>query len=315
MAAGVSIDGIDISTLGMFIVRGGDEDLIVLPEQKEPEYVDWPEYAGKEYDLSNPVFEERDVTVQYYLMGNEKTFKYRLNEFRRWHWVTGYRELYIQEFDRTFNLRFKGISDYSQNRGFSVNGDKNAHIDVDYVMDDPVQFLDNAITTPNGSGQQTYVGINDYDLSSFGINVREVYNSALCFSVKEPLIFESDYKTGVTADVDATLAKDDAEINIKCTMTADSLEQFWHNYNALWYHLSAGEIKLSLTAARRYWKCWYKKMSAFTKVTPFGNRIMVRFTLTLVAFMPVHYLLFTEAGKAINTENGNVIDMNTNGYD
>ena len=306
------IDGIDITTLGMFIVKGGDTGFVMFPEAKEPEYNDWPEETGLEVDLDNPVFNARKFTVQYYCKGDASNFQNRIDAFYELHYQIGYRSIYIREFDKTFQLRFVGISDYRQKRGFSVIGEKSAYISVDYMMDGPVQFFTSGITNPiSARDYLAKVRINNIDLSKFGIIVRDIYATAMKSKPKDPLTIESGYTTGITADVDNPVVKELSNITIECTMLADDLATFWTNYNALWNNLSAGRVVLSLTSAIKDFSCWYMKMQRFIKHRPFNQRVKVDFDLVLATYSDeeILYLLASEDDKLITTEDGFCIDM------
>lgn len=308
----VIIDGTDIATLGAFILRGGDNGFIMLPESKELDTNDWPEENGLEPDLESLVFAARKFTVKYYLSGDYTIFKPRLTSFENLHYQPGYREIYIREFDKTFQLRFAGISGYNQTKGFAHNGNKAAFIDVDYWMDNPVQFLTSGITAPVSDRENSaLVSINDIDLSNFGIVVRQIYASALKSKPKEPLFQQSKYSTGLIADMDAPVKKQMGEVVIQCTMIADDLATFWTNYNALWGNLSAGKITLSLTAAFRSFYCYYIGMDGFEKIRPFNQRIKINFNLRLTAYdiAELMYLLAAEDGSLITTEDGYCIDL------
>lgn len=312
MIGAVIIDGTDIATLGAFIIRGGDNGFIMLPETKEVDANDWPEENGLEPDLTNLVFAARKFTVKYYLSGDYTTFKTRLASFENLHFQPGYREIYIREFDKTFQLRFAGFSGYNQTKGFAHNGQKAAFIDVDYWLDDPVQFLAAGIIAPVSDRENAaQVSINDIDLSNFNIVVRNIYTSAMKSKPKDPLLQQSKYISGLTADMDAPVKKQMAEVVIQCTMFADDLATFWTNYNALWGNLSAGQITLSLTAAFRSFYCYYIGMEGFEKLRPFNQRIKVNFNLRLAAYdiAELMYLLAAEDGSLITTEDGYCIDL------
>jgi hypothetical protein len=308
-SGGCIIDGIDLYTLGIFIVRGGDHDLISFPARKTPDINDWPDEDGVEPDLSAPVFEPKKVTIQYYCNGNELALKSRVDAFVNLHFVPGYRTVYIREFDKTFTLRFSGISNYKQTHGYTTPGRKGAFIDVDYWMDDPLQFFGAATVPQNGRNATTHVSISGTDLSEFGIIVRDVYTTALRLPLKTGLTTSSRWATGQVADADY-MHKQVAEINIDCSMILNNRADFWNNYNALFNALTSGVLRLGLTAAQKDFSCWYKSMSEFRK-KPWTDRVFAEFRLTVVAYdwNSMLYLLSTEAGEVVLTSDDYCIDL------
>ena len=313
MTGACTIDGIDIATLGVLILRGGDHDLISFPSRKDPKYNDWPEEDGIEISDDDPVFNEKKVTAKYYLKGDETNFKSRVNAFLDLHVVAGYRSVYVREFDRTFQLRFIGVTGYEQNRGFSRSGEKSVRLDVEYSMDDPIQFLNPLIVAPaSGRSIPAQVTINSIDLAQYGIVVHKVYSTALRWSVKQGLVISSKYRTGLIADVAIPPKRKMQRITLECTMIAPDRAAFWNNYNALWSVMSSSTFMLGLPAAMKGFRCYYSVMSGFSK-SPWTGRVILKFNLEVVAcsFEALNYLLAAESGMLIITEDGiNYIDMN-----
>jgi hypothetical protein len=284
MTGACLIDNIDIADLGVLILRGGDNDFISFPSRKDPESNDWPELDGIEIGTDDPVFNEKKVTVKYYLKGDENTFKPNLSSFFDLHTAQGYRTIYIREFDKSFQLRYVEVSDFDQKRGFSLTGEKSAYIDIDYVMDDPVQFLDPLVVVPTAWRiNPAHVTINGMDLSLFGIVVQDIYNTALVQGVKEGLLIKSDYRSGLIADIAAAHKKRMQPITIDCKMIADNREDFITSYTALFNKIKSGVVTLGLTAAQEQFSCYYSGMSGFEK-RPWGSgRAIASFKLEFIA--------------------------------
>ena len=57
----MTINGIDISTIGMLLLKGGDVDLFAFPERKTPQTNDWFEHDGLDVDLSEAYFNARKI--------------------------------------------------------------------------------------------------------------------------------------------------------------------------------------------------------------------------------------------------------------
>lgn len=286
MIGACTIDGTDIATLGMFIVKGGDYDFLSFPERKDPLINDWFEEDGLDVDLSEVFFEAKKVSVKYYLSATDATlFNQRLNAFEMLHYQTGYRQIYVREFDRTFSLRFKEISDYKHKGGLAKSGKKSAFITVDYMMDDPFQsFEPNAPSSPISTrANLAQVKLNTYDFSKFGIVIQDAYSSAL--KIRAPklgLALAFERRTGLLSDMDYVPSKRGRQITIACTMLANSTAEFQSNYNALFNQVritEALEIELPNTTVIN---CYYKRMADFRKEYAFNTKIKLTFNLILI---------------------------------
>ncbi|GAB6010238.1 hypothetical protein [Dysgonomonas reticulitermitis] len=308
------IDGIDIADFGMFILKGGDYDLLPFPERIEPTQNDWYEEDGIDVDLTEVFFKQRDVTLNFYLSAETSDdFIDNLDNFHRLISKPKPRKLYIREFGKEFTLRYVSCPSYTQNRGFLTHGKKSGEISVNFVMDDPLQLFSKPqniipnITRP----AQSHVAINDYDLSKFGIIVNQCYNTALNLpAAKEPLVKTFDKQNG--ADVlypantkAARQTLKNKQIVIECTMIADSRETFYYNYEALFNNLTRPE-PIRLSTLYEDFECYYSVMQNFEKTEPFSKRIKVKFNLSLTILKPNRpvQVLATESGIPIMTEDG-----------
>lgn len=283
MNAACTIDGIDIATLGVIILRDGDTGFISLPGRKTPVIIDWPDRNGFEIGSDDPVYNEKKLTVNYYLKGDETTFQGRLNSFVSLHELSGYRAVVVREFGTTFQLRYAGVSSFSMNRGFSLPGEKAARISIDYVMDNPIQFIDlTALPTANRP-LPTRVKISNIDLSAFGIIVQDIYSGAFRFPVKDRLVYQSSYLTGNIADTSYAPKLGSQEITIRCTMICDDASSFMENYSALFNTLDVASFTLNLTSAGKQFKCYYSNMESFRK-RPWTERAIASFDLKLIGY-------------------------------
>ncbi len=282
MSGACIIDGTDISTLGMFIVKGGDDDFVSYPSRREPTQNDWFEYDGLEIDWDSLTFKSKTVKVQYYIAADDKTtFNNHLNAFKNLHLASGLREIYIREFDRTFNLQYVKVTDYKHSGGLYKSGKKYGYITIEYADNDPVSLFSSDITEPaGGNGITTQVLVNNVDFSNYGIIIKEFYSTALKFSSpKQGIAVESAYIDGVVVDTDFTPTKQSRQFTIECSLLSDSLDEFWQNYTALFNVLSAKEsIELSLTNGEVI-TCYYSSMDNCEKMRPFNQKIHLGFNL------------------------------------
>lgn len=309
MTGSCIIDGIDLSSLGVFILRGGDLDFISYPERKAPLSTSWYEQNGIDVDLTEIYFKEKQVSVKFHLQaGNGTEMVSRIASFRSLLSAPGLRRIYVREFDKTFLLRYVSCPDYSHRGGLAKKGGKRGDITVTFSMDDPLQFFTHPeITHPAGSwNNKTYVTIGGRDLGEFGIIVTQCYNSLLLFpALKRPLTRSFDKENGLLVSTPATANYEVKQVTISCVMRATDLTEFYNNYEALFNVLTVKE-ELSLSSYAGTETCFYSSMSNFRKLRPFKSRVLVSFDLILTCLDSgaVAFLLAAEDGSLFVTEDG-----------
>lgn len=279
------IDRQDIGAWGMFILRGGDYDFLSFPERKTPDLNNWHEVDGVDADLSEVFFKEKQVTVRFYISGdNGESYFNNLSSFYELISVPGSRQLYSREFQKTFTLRFLSCEDYMHIGGMYKSGKKRGELEVAFSMDDPLLlFPDTESLTPrNGRSKPAQVKINGIDLSEFGIIVNQCYNTVLRLANPKPPLTRSFSKAnGILAYTPARTTFEVKQITIDCTMTAQSLDDFYFNYGVLFNHMRAtGVIEIGNYSGNDL--CYYSSMTDFEKLSPFSRRILVKFSLNFI---------------------------------
>jgi hypothetical protein len=312
MTGSVIIDGLDMyESYKCFLLKGGDQDLLVFPERKEPDEINWFEKNGVDVDLEDVAFKAREVRMSFYFScPTSGEFLRNLDTFYRHISSKGYREVFLRELNRTFLLRFLSCEEYSQRGHFSKTGRKAARINVVFSCDDPLQVIDLDINTPVTTRPfLTYVMINSIDLCNYGIIVKDIYTTALPLPAKKAVL-EQEISNGVVADVLAETTFEPYEIVIECSMLSPSLSSFYNDYSALFYQLSRpGTLSLRLSAANKTVSCYYTKQDSLIKVHAFSSGVNISFKLYLKAidFSFMTYLLGTETRKVLTTENGKLL--------
>ena len=157
------------------------------------------------------------------------------------------------------------------------------------------------------------IKVNHFDLSEFGIVVREVYSSAMRpRSMKSILERNIHNVNGNIVDLGAEPKKQSRQITIDCTMLADTLNEFYVNYNALFNNMRVTvPIGLQVSQAAKRVNCYYSKMTNFKKETAFTRKVKVSFSLVLqeVTQITLLRLLTTESGLLIETDDGRLIEL------
>lgn len=274
------IDGVDIATLGVFILKGGDGDFIAYPDRKEPLKNDWFEHDGVEIDFSSLTFQPKKIKVDYYLSApNTLLFKQRLNAFQNLHFASGNRQIYLREFDHTFNLQFVGVNKMNHKGGLWKEGRKSANLTIEYVDNNPLALFTPSIVTPTGGGMLTRVKLNGTDLAAYGIKIQDFYSTALNIpNPKLGIATETQFLSGAVVDVDFAPKKQTRKISMECTLLADNLQDFWTNYTALFNQLNKPELLFTLAGGTQI-SCYYTGMASFKKMRPFNSRVFLTFTL------------------------------------
>lgn len=278
------LNGVDLADLGIFIAKGGSNDLLCFPERRQPTLTDWAEHDGLEVDYADIYFKEKKITIAWIMTAvNSEVFKENLNTFQTLHEETGYRQLTIAEFNSSYTLRYLGFSNFQPpKRGLLVPGKHIAHFAVDYVMDNPLQGLDTGALTPISClDTLSYVSINGVDLSYYNIVVTDMYASAMRPPmVKDRLVIENP-TGGVLADT-SWVKKQAKEVVVNCTMFGETVEELKHNLSALFAQCNTSNPILVTSLAGNF-KCIYKQMTGFVKHTPFRRKIKVSYSLILLS--------------------------------
>lgn len=280
----VTIDAINLTTFGAFILKGGDVDLLSFPDRKNPPTNDWFENDGLDCDLSEVFFEAKTVKIKYYITAATTTeFNQRLNAFDMLHKQTGYRQLYIADFNRTFELRTLEFLKLDHKGGLARTGKKSAEIEVSYSMDNPLQYFTSAVLVPTlNRANVSHVSLNGYDFSQFGVVIQQAYNSIVIpASPKLGTVNSSNFANGQTADVNYVPKKRSRKLTIECTLLSNTYAEFETNYMALFNQLTKpGQIEISYVNGTI--PCYYSAMKDFKKEKPLTNGARVTFKLELI---------------------------------
>lgn len=309
------IDGIDLATYGTFIERGGSDDFLSFPERRKPDQNNWAEHDGLEVDFTDCYFDAKKVRVNYVIIGsNETTFQQHLNSVATLHQSPGLRRMYVREYNRTFELRFVGFTNYKHEGGLYKSGKKIGKLTAEFMMDDPLQIFTPAVISPISQRESlAQIKVNHFDLSAFGIVVREVYSSAIRpRSMKKSLARNTFGHDGNIIDLEPLAKKQARQITIDCTMLANTLNEFYVNWNALFNNMRVeAPIELQVSQAGKTIQCYYDKMTNLKKEAPFKRKVKVSFSLVLqeAARVTLLRLLSAENGFLIETEDGLLIDL------
>ena len=97
------------------IILTGTEKLLEFPERKESVNNDWRESNGMEYDLSSPVFKDKDCELQFgILTDTDVDFWTNYNAFFNELKLAGKQDLFIFDHGQTYEVFYQSSSNFKK---------------------------------------------------------------------------------------------------------------------------------------------------------------------------------------------------------
>ena len=303
------IDNRDIfTTFGVCVKEGGYDELLAFPALVEPDKNVWPEEDGIEVDLSAPVLSGKELAISF--VATDPSIE--INEFISYVARPGYRMVRIPALNREWRLRLVSQPDTIV---YGPTGDQRIAFSLRFADDFPMRVL--SYEPADGGGTQVPSSVYSLDgiaLDRYGIVVESGRDNVMrSAAVKKNLTRQFSTMDGVLYDADH-VAFTEKEVSFKCCLVADTVERFWKCYIAFFNDLiRPGERILRYGEIDKSYPCYYQSTSGWN-LKELSDRVIVEFTLTLVftAFRDsgnTIYLLATEEGDWISTEDDNLIDM------
>lgn len=300
------IDGVDTLTkYGVFVEHYGYKSLVQFPALKKVTTNIWPEEDGEEADLSNPQLDTRELEINFHVSNYDLVgdLMEKLSD-------GAYHTFNFAEIGKTFNLRL--VSESSNNR-FNKSG----KFALQFADDEP--FFGYKYIAPDNSFGVMRQGweIDGVDTSEYSMLVLIGTDSSLLKSpsVKKNLLVNVNSRSGAIYDGESVFFET-KDVTLKCLIRANSREEFWRNYNALFWNLTrANERELYWNKTGEPYPCYYKSSSVSRfDITPIG-RIWCEFSIVVVftsfRCKGIEMILASESGEWIVTEDGiNAIDLN-----
>ena len=261
------IDGVDVYTnFGVYVVKGGWNELVSFPPLKSVDYNDWHEYDGIEVDLSNPVLDARELNLKFASCGNYSSFVNMLLD-------ETYRQFVCSEIGREVSLRYvqqanlaKASSLYTFALKFSDD------FPLDRTTHERLAPVSNIASSADWK-------LDNINLTSYGVRVLDGSLAELLKTpaVKKNLCRNISTRSGIIYD-DVPCSFQSRDVRLSCLMTASNLTNFWVNHDTLLFDLIQPDER-KLTSFGGQYKCYYKSC-AVSEFIPSGNPWM-KFTLTL----------------------------------
>lgn len=303
MTGKLYIDGIDaFDCYGVFVVENGYTTLLSWPALKKVESIEWPDEDGIDADLSAPVLDSREFTVNFGTVDTERAAAMiELLSDKAYH------SFDFREIGKVFRLRL--VSQPKKNVFYRLE-----KFDLQLADDFPLTDYTYSAPVSDGSVSQRGYEIDGRDLSEYGVWVLEGSDNEIlkCPAVKKNLVQNIGILAGAIYDGE-TVVYQSKEVALKCLIRGNAV-MFWHNYNALLHDLTRpGERSLYMESTGEEYPCYYKS-AAVSKCNVIRGHIWCEFSVTLVftsfRVSGTEYLLATESGSILTTEDGEYqIDM------
>jgi hypothetical protein len=296
MTGELYIDGIDAySTYGVFITAGGYDELLAYPSLKEVDSNDWAEEDGKEFDLSSPVPDVRELSVKFAFHGAYARFGAFIEHLSD----KSFHTFDFREAGKVCRLRLVTHPNLRIVTGLGL-------FSLRFADDFPLDGYTYLAPADGGMTRSTGYELDGRNLSDYGVSVlrgsaAEVLKSP---AVKKNLLQNTASRSGAVYDGEFVVFQT-KEVKLDCLMRAKTLQGFWRNYNALLYDLiRPGERMLYVDSTGYEYPCYYKSCSV-DKFFPTG-KIWFEFSIILVftsfRVSGEEFLLTTEDGFLIITE-------------
>lgn len=270
------INNTDVNKLGIYILRGGADELLRFAERREPDSTSWYERDGIDVDLSTPLFKAVEVEVTYIVLADAYlTYEECLSGVRNVH-RQGLNTIEIDGYG-SFEVQLQSFTSMRHKGGIAQDARKKGEITVSYLMPNPLARY-TKIQPGEAFKFKALNALNDRDLSEFGIAVQELYDSTLKpLSCKQGLVRDLPHLSGVIAYSNSS-ATESKEIVLSGEILASTPEGLVGNLQALWQEVSQpGALKLTTPGGS--FNCYYTSMSSLQRKNTRSQKMIFTFTL------------------------------------
>ena len=265
------IDDKDAYTFfGMFATVGSYAALAEYPALKSVKYNDWHEENGIEPDLSEPVLDGKEFTMNFAYIDDTGD---KFNDFIELMQDTAYHTFYFKDLERTYKLRL-----VSQNSMRILRDLKQATLTLadDFPLPDYTYLAPSSTVT----AANDYL-IDDKKFTDYGVNIlagtlAEIEKRP---AVKSNLSRNIGTQNGIIYD-DSAVTFQSKDVTLNCLMRAASVTELWRNRDALLYDLvRPGARKLFVAATEKDYSCFYKSCNVSRFFAT--GKIWMEFTISL----------------------------------
>lgn len=249
MSGQLYIDGLDIyASYRAYVADQGYNSFIQWASFKNVSYNDWYEEDGIEPDLSNPVLDSRTFTLRLVGENNRQiqALTTKLNETAR-HTIVA----------ASIGIRLGNVRFIDANMLKSIDG--LWHFELTFIEDAPSLYT---MRKPSSTIKPCYDYLLDGQLfSDFGVYILDgsLTSIAQLPARKTNWLYSSSTANGtISGDTNNSHSKD-YEAVLRCLMRADTLDELWNNYGALYAQLtSQGAHHIVVKQTQKNYPCYYK---------------------------------------------------------
>lgn len=264
------IDGNDAYTeYGVYVVKGGWNELIAYPPLKSVDSNDWQELDGIEADLSAPVLNTREIQLKVAFAGGDNRFLALIRHLSD----SAYHTFDCRYIKRTYRLRLVAQPNLTVAH---VLGATTLKFADDFPL--PDYTYKKPASNMAAYNDYTFDGVN---FTSYGVRVLKgtLDEVKKVPTVKTNLLRNINTEAGALYDgKNVTYKSKDVKIN--CLMRADTLDELWRNYDALLYDLiRPNERRLRVKELNKEFPFYYKSCQV-TEFYP-TDKIWLQFALTV----------------------------------
>lgn len=246
------LDGVDIYTAyGVVITEDGYGPIVGYPPLKEPEKNNWPEQDGAEVDLTDPQLDSRQVSIRFATIGTGDTglrqFVAALSD-GAYHTFT-----FNQLGGKTCSLRLTAAGEIKLTDTLHI-------FKLDFADDFPLPGYTYQAPT-GGLVSQVGYAIDWINLSDYGVIVLAGNDAEIMKppKVKKNNTIEGRTLPGLIYDGE-NVQYESKEVTLRLVLVADSMAQFWRNYNALIFDLTRPGIRtFQFGRTAQEFECYYKR--------------------------------------------------------
>ena len=226
------IDGNDaFLSYGVLLAQGGINDLLKYPTRKAYLYNDWFEQEGIDADLSEPLFEPKEVNLTFYA-SNDSNLEEFVTDLTR----SVYHTFEDKLLQRAFKLRLIKQTAVSLVNGFYFTT-------IAFADDFTAEEMTKNSSYPVSSALLPDTGytIDGVNLKDFDMAVLQGTDESLrnIIEVKQNVLHSSKYSSNLVYDKEqGYLTPTAKDATLKCLMRAENLEDLWNNWQALFLLLT-----------------------------------------------------------------------------
>lgn len=296
MADTMYIDGVDaLSTYGAYPL--GYEGLLTWAEFKPIQTTEWDDEDEIDADLSNPQLDAHQFSLNVAVRDN------MLEEFMEFIYSLHSHTFYFPTIELTQKLRVVGCSDMETSRTLGI---------VTLTLSEDMPMSGYEYTPPTSSIKQTHLThkflIDGKDITEYGCALLEGSSDSLRAypDIKEVLQISASNQSGIIVDNKAPVRASSRQVTISLLMRASSIEEFWRNYNALYYDITRQDARQLDLVDTLFVEGYYKSMSVdyFSPPRFKGDKVWLKFSVIFQTTPMSYYsLLVSEEAELIYSEN------------